>query len=199
MTIFNGLTMNFSHFLFMIAALSTSLITQAGNSNYVEYGFGAAQLHSLDSEQNKGLSDTSFGGSAKLLIAGRLTRSFNTWFELSATHATGFEDSTTKTKTSSNILSAGLKFTTDPRQKFSSFMRLGGGKVFSNVKSNGDTEAEANVSSDVNDRQFYVGTGVSFRLDTKQAINLELQRYGHGKKDKDIGINTFFISFNQFI
>lgn len=181
--------MKFSHFLLALAALSTSLLTHAGNSNYVEYGFGATKLHSIDSEENKSISKHSFGGGAKLLVGGKLNRSANSWFELGAAYSDGISKG--DTTMSSRFLSVGLKFTTDPRKKTAGFFRFGGGKAFNTIKTKGEaTETE-------NTKQYYIGTGISFRLDIKQAVNFEFQRYG--RDDADQGLNTFFVSFNQFI
>lgn len=181
--------MKISCLLLALAALSTSLLSHAGNSNYVEYGFGATKLHSVDSEDNKGLSGFSYGGGAKLLIAGQLDQSANVWFELGAAYSDGVKNG--DTTISSKFLSTGLKFTTDPRKKLSSFMRIGGGKAFGITKTKGEANEKENT------KQYYLGTGISFRLDIKRAVNFEIQRYG--RDDADEGLNTFFVSFNQFI
>jgi|GEM_PF-2502108 len=181
--------MKLSRMLLTSALLSTSLLSYAGTTNYVEYGFGATKLHSVDSEENKGIAKHSYGGGAKLLVGGKLSRSAHSWFELGAAYTDGITkgDTTMSTK----FLSAGLKFTTDPRKKMASFFRLGGGKAFNVTKTKGEVDEKDNS------KQYYIGTGISFRLDIKQAVNFEFQRYG--RDDRDQGLNTFFVSFNNLI
>ena len=173
----------------LTAATSLSSLSHAGTSNYVEYGIGATQAHSFNSEENKGLKDVSIGGTAKLLIAGRISRSRSTWFELGMAHSQGNDINDTRTK--NQFLSAGLKFTTDPRSKVSSFLRLGGGKTFSTTMTTGEANEEERYN------HYYLGTGMSFRLNNKQAVNVEVQRYG--EEGEEIGLNTVFVSFNQFL
>lgn len=170
--------------------LSFAMHSNAGTDNYIEYGVGAAQIHSLDSEENKYYQDEGkFGGVAKLLVGGRISHSANTWFELGGAYSDGVRVASTKLKY--RYLSAGLKFTTDPKRGFSGFVRLGGGKTFSTTKTQGEPVETAQENN------YYAGTGLSFRLDIKRSVNLEVQRFG--KRGEDTGLNTMFLTFNQFL
>ena len=169
--------------------LSVSVSSFAYTQNYVEYGLGATQIHSLNSGENKDLTNFSIGGAAKILVAGRMSYSGNTWFELAYTHTNGMSHQ--DNKLSNQFLAAGLKFTTKPNQGLSSFLKLGGGRTISTSQVVGE-EDETNYGN-----HFYLGAGLSFRMNNKQAINVEIQRFG--QKGEDTGINSLFVSFNQSI
>ncbi len=172
-----------------LCALSFSISSLAATQNYIEYGVGATQIHSLRKGENKDLTDYSFGSAAKILIAGRIDRSANTWFELAYSYNDGisYRDNTL----SSQFLSAGIKFTTNPYNGVSSFLKLGGGRTIFTYQTTGEAD-----ETDY-DHHFYLGTGFSFRLNNRQAVNFEIQRFG--RDGADTGINNFLINFNQFI
>jgi hypothetical protein len=180
--------------MYLRMALISSLLSVSVNCfsyayNYVEYGVGAMQLHSLNSSDNDSLKNFSIGGAAKILIAGRLDQTANSWFELAFIQGStiSYQDTTV----SNQFLSAGLKFTSNPYNDFSSFFKLGGSRVISNSTLVG----EADITE--YDSLMYLSGGVSLRVNNKQAINVEIQRFN--QTDGDAGINHLFVTFNQSI
>jgi len=181
--------MNISKSLTILALLLTPLASHAYYGNYIEYGFGAAQLHSTNTDENNYLSNYSLGTSAKVLLGGRISRSTNSWFELGATYSNGIKYRDTTINYSQLFM--GLKFTTDLRNKVSSFLKIGGGKTFASLSTVGSNREENNYL------HAYLGTGVGYRLNTKQSINVEAQR--SDRQGGEIGFNSFVISFNHLI
>ncbi|MGR6871920.1 hypothetical protein ACU6U9_06340 [Pseudomonas sp. HK3] len=169
--------------------LSASFGHASSVHNYVEAGLGANKLFSFNNKTNDTLSDYSVAPSVKLLAGSRLNQTRTLWFELGYSH--NGEMKYRDTKLSSQSLFTGLKLSTDPVKNTSMFVRGGIGKTWSE-------SATASESTETNQSTHYYGaTGVSFRLDYKKSVVLELQHINDEGSDE--AINGLFLNFNQFI
>ena len=174
-----------------IIALSSLLLATSAHAitphNYVEAGFGASQLFSFNKTTNDNLSNFSTSPSLKLLVGSRLNNSRTAWFELGYNHNGVMKYGTTEL--SSQSVSTGFKFTTDPISYSALFIRGGVGRTWMSTTT--DSESSENISN-----HYYGGAGLSFRLDYTRSIVLEAQHINDAGTDE--AINGAYLSINQF-
>ena len=148
-----------------MASLVLPIQAFAANELYLETGFGASQYSS-----NLGAStinDAPASPSAKILIGSRLNRSPHAWFELMYNYNAKTTYANSSVDLTSQMISSGVKLTTDQKMPMSFFVRGGMGKVFLNT----------NSGSSINKNQYYFGGGISYRFENKQALNFEFQQF----------------------
>ena len=181
--------MKLRHSILALSLIGLSAHSNSANYSYVEVGAGASQLHSFDKTDNENLSDLSLGGAGKAIVGGRIGRSANAWFELGYNYNNGisYQDFSMDSQT----ILAGIKLTTNPSSGFSSFLKAGVAR----------SEYSYHTTGQASDTEFknlgYAGLGLSFRLDTRQAINLEVQRFI--EKGTATGLNSVFFTFKHSI
>ncbi len=150
----------------LLSSLTLSPQVFSANQLYIETGLGTSQY---SSKLNGSVfnHDASNSPSAKVLIGSRLTRSPHAWFELMYNYnaQTTFSDSTVEL--TSQMISTGVKLTSDQTAPMSFFVRSGIGKVF----------LSANSGSSINKNQYYFGGGISYRFENKRALNFEFQQF----------------------
>ncbi len=155
--------------LMLSAAILAGLIlsTQAFSANklYLETGLGASQYSSTLGGST--LNDAPSSPSAKILLGSRLTRSPHAWFELMYNYNAKTTYSDSDVEMTSQMISTGMKFTTDPNTAMSIFVRGGIGKVY----------LSANSGDSINKNQYYFGGGISYRFENRQALNFEFQQF----------------------
>jgi hypothetical protein len=166
-------------------------VASAGTYNYAEIGFGLSKLISSSSDKvyDDTINDADPSGAFKISTGSRLGHSVNNWFELTYIYETPKKINTTEI--SNHLLLVNLKFTTDPKADLSAFIKLGGGRAFTEIKSQSD-------SSDFKSTAYSVSVGTSFRLNAKQAINFEAQSI-YNEDLADLYNNFFVLSLNQFM
>ena len=135
------------------------------NELYLETGIGASQYSS-----NLGTStinDAPASPSAKILIGSRLNRSPHAWFELMYNYNAKTTYANSAVDLTSQMISTGIKLTTEQKAPMSFFVRGGIGKVF----------LSANSGDSINKNQYYFGGGISYRFENRRALNFEFQQF----------------------
>ncbi len=176
--------------IFLFCFTFTS-VASAGTYNYAEIGFGLSKLISSSGDKvyDDTINDADPSGAFKISTGSRLGHSVNNWFELTYIYETPKKINTTEI--SNHLLLVNLKFTTDPKADLSAFIKLGGGRTFTEIKSQSD-------SSDFKSTVYSMSVGTSFRLNAKQAINFEAQSI-YNDDLADLYNNFFVLSLNQFM
>jgi hypothetical protein len=171
----------------VMACLIASVPAFSANELYLETGIGASQYKSDHSASP--VNTAAASPSAKILIGSRLSHSPHAWFELMYNYnaKAKYEGSVASAGLSSQVLSVGVKLTTIQSASTSAFFRAGAGKMFLSPSS----------GENINANQYYIGGGVSYRFQTKRAVNFEYQQFMIPNVDTDdsgANPNTFQIN-----
>ena len=178
--------------LVFISALLASSLSLSGTYNYAEIGMGASKwvTSTSDDEYDKSVEDYDPSAAIRLSTGSRIGRSVNSWFDLTYIYSANKDLGATDLVT--QMVLAGLKFSTDPRKNTSAYVKLGAGKAFSQARSEGQLEEDSNSVQQL-------GFGSSFRLNPKQSVVFEALVIRADWGDGDLFDNYFTISLNQFL
>jgi hypothetical protein len=210
-------------FIFLCLVLSISVSSHgsflsSSKSNFIELGVGVTRFGFSKEYLQDYNVDPSLN--LKLVFAGRMGRKPHAWFELGYQYNGAFitldestydNGNTQVTQTDEDLylsqsLSLGFRFTTNPYRSVASYIRLGGGRVFTTLE-NETTEAFANGNNSQkttekteNKTDFIYGAlGMSFKIDRYQRLSIDAQQNQYSIDGTDLSDQLISVNWTKFL
>lgn len=176
-------------------------------TGYVEVGMGATQFELADDIYSE--YDLSPSLNFKLLFAGRIGRSQHAWFEFNYSYNGAFQIIDTsatddeETTYRSQSIGMGVKLTTAPHKPMSAFLRLGGGRIMLEERTETFTANTSTLLGNVYDRyltnQAYVGLGTQFSMGRDTRFGFEVQQMQYEILDTTFTDNAFMMTLTRYL
>lgn len=197
---------------------SNSNYLKSSKNNYIEIGTGATQFGFAEDYLSEYNVDPS--PNLKLLFGGRIGKSPNAWFELGYNYNGAFITENTETdfngqtdvtevdrdKFSSQSISLGLRLTTNPYRTLSSFIRLGGGQMYTHIRNTStysfadDTPNSRSESFEEYKETFLYGAlGAGIQMNRYNRISIEVQQNQYSLENVDFEDNLLSLSWIKFL
>ena len=205
-------------YLCFFSAFSQGNFLTSSKPNFIELGTGVTQF-GFAKEQLKDY-DVQPSANLKMIFGGRIGKKPYSWFEISYNFNGAFitEDSETtnngqtdvtetdQDKFTSQSIALGLRFTTNPYRALAGYIRLGGGDIYTHIRTtekeefaDGSPTLINNNFEEFKDTFYYGAGGLSFQFNRYNRISIEAQQNSYSINTMNFDDQLLTINWSRFL